>query len=228
MRAINVREQRSCSFHSSSFCCCCCPTLLTNSIHSCHLPVAPPLPPLPSRTSSPSTGCLWLCIFDLLSSFSYFLLFWHSQRLHWTHKGGQRQEVCSECIGREGEGLAAGQLHLPTLCACTLHMAQRRRRPVAVCMDIFSASISHFCVIFIPSKFQQLKWGGLTTEVFNYILQIYKKYWRLFDIYVSIFSTVPECLATNNMNCPKLIEFSWVFPNTLQTDVWFLLLVYIL
>lgn len=44
--------------------------------------------PLPS---SP-TGCLWLCIFDLLSSFSYFLLFWHSQRLRWTHKGGHQQE----------------------------------------------------------------------------------------------------------------------------------------
>lgn len=43
MRAINVREQRCCSFHSSSSACCCCPTLLTNSIHSCHLPVPPPL-----------------------------------------------------------------------------------------------------------------------------------------------------------------------------------------
>lgn len=112
--------------------------------------------PLPS---SP-TGCLWLCIFDLLSSFSYFLLFWHSQRLRWTHKGGQQQEVEGQVAwagmrgmhGAGGEGgRPAGQLHLPTLCACTLHMAQRRRRPVAVCVDTFSASISHFCVIFIPS-----------------------------------------------------------------------------
>lgn len=44
--------------------------------------------------------------------------------------------VCRRRGGR-GEVGSSGQLHLPTLCACTLHMAQRRRRPVAVCMEFF-------------------------------------------------------------------------------------------
>lgn len=82
--------------------------------------------PLPS---SP-TGCLWLCIFDLLSSFSYFLLFWHSQRLRWTHKGGQQQEVEGQVAwagmrgmyGARGGGRGAGQLVSCTyqLCAPAL------------------------------------------------------------------------------------------------------------
>lgn len=41
MRAINVKEQHSSSFYSSS----CCPSLLTNSIQSCHLPI-----PFPSHS----------------------------------------------------------------------------------------------------------------------------------------------------------------------------------
>lgn len=76
--------------------------------------------PLPS---SP-TGCLWLCIFDLLSSFSYFLLFWHSQRLRWTHKGGQQQEEEGQVAwaGMRGMHGAGGGRGVGQLVSCTYQL----------------------------------------------------------------------------------------------------------
>lgn len=170
MRAINVREQRSCSFHSSSACCC-CPTLLTNSIHSCHLPVTPPH----LSHWMPLAMHFW---FTLLFFLLFALLAFATPPLDAQRGTATRRRGASgigwyaghaRSKGRGEGGRPAGQLHLPTLCACTLHMAQRRRRPVAVCVDIFSASISHFCVIFIPSTYSSFEGGGrFTTEVHNY------------------------------------------------------------
>lgn len=79
--------------------------------------------PLPLPTSP--TGCLWLCIFDLLSSFSYFLLFWHSQRLRWTHKGGQQQEEEGQVaqVGMRGmHGARGGGRGVGQLVSCTYQL----------------------------------------------------------------------------------------------------------
>lgn len=172
MRAINVREQRISSFYSSSSSCC-CPTLLTNSIHSCHLPI-----PSPTRTPATSSGCLWLCIFDLLSSFSYFLLFWHSQRLHWTHKGGQKQERVRQVVwagmqAQRGEGRGGVIWSAALTNFVRLHFAhgpettsaRRSLHGVFFCFDF-----TFLCNIY-TQYFQQLQWGSLNIVVHNYLEQ---------------------------------------------------------
>lgn len=136
--------------------------------------------PLPSTP----TGCLWLCIFDLLSSFSYFLLFWHSQRLRWTHKGGQQQEGEGQVAwagmrGMHGAGGGGGQASWSAALTnfVRLHFAhgpettsaRRSLRGYFFCFDF-----TFLCNIY-TQYLKHFQRGGFTTKVHNYLKKILLK-----------------------------------------------------